>query len=97
MPLTSSSTLSEIEAAYIDNSDWRDGDGDITKARAFAQACRVLLLKYNTSVSGGGASFSRDLGNLRAQLDEAVEWLGANDTDTSGGGVSVFDTRDARL
>jgi hypothetical protein len=94
--LSSASTLAEVEAAYDDNSDWRDGAGSVTKARAFAQACRILVRRYNSSVGAGGASVSRDVNRIQAALDEVVEWLLENDTTANAGGTVILDFRDGR-
>ncbi len=95
--LSSSSTLAECEAAYDDNCSYGDGAGSVSQARAFAQACRILLRRYNSSVGAGGATMSRDVNRIQSALDDAVGWLNANDTATSAGGVVAMDLRDARL
>jgi hypothetical protein len=41
--LDSTSTLSEILAAYADNASYAE-DGSATKARSFITACRLLLI-----------------------------------------------------
>lgn len=42
MALTSSSTLAQVQAEYLDNCDW---EGDVTKATACLQAIRHMLIR----------------------------------------------------
>ena len=73
MSLTSSSTTAQIEAAYVDNADYAEADST-TKAAAFIQACRILLIKRPRRASHGSESLEIDHSVIRAQLDEAVQW-----------------------
>lgn len=92
MSLTSASTLAQVEAQYDDNADYREA-GSASKARDFAQAARILLRRYQTSVTGAeGGGFTRSISVIKDALDEAVAWIDAND-DSSGntGGVVLPD------
>lgn len=85
--LTSSSTLAEIQASYIDNASYAE-DGSVAKAKAFITACRVLLLKMPKSSNSreAGATYNSDL--ILKEMEAAQAWVAANDsspTNTSGG------------
>ncbi len=96
MTLSSASTDTQVEAAYDDNSNYSDGSGDITKARNFAQACRILLRRYASSVGTDATSMSRNTSLIQSELDRALTWLQAHDTAENGGGTVVADFRNAR-
>lgn len=91
MPLTSSSTVAECVAAYVDNADY-DTEGSAARCRLFIQAVRILLLKVPKKVQHGGQGadgYEIDPLVLQAQLNDARAWLSANDStmaDASGGG-----------
>ena len=42
--LSSSSTLAQVQDAYVDNASYAE-DASVAKAKAFVTACRILLLK----------------------------------------------------
>jgi hypothetical protein len=90
MPLSSSSTLAEVEAAYDDNASFEE-DRDVTKCRAFMTAVRILL-RRNPEEAGtreSNAKFRMDL--LADELKRAQQWLAANDTGSAGAsGPSVI-------
>ena len=81
MPLTSASTLAEVRAAYDDNADW-DTDMDLTKCKAFVQACRILLRRLPGSTTENGKSVTLSLYLIQEQLKDAVEYLRANSAET---------------
>lgn len=95
LPLTSSSTVAECVAAYVDNSSY-DTDGSAAMCRLFIQAVRVLLIKIPKRVQHGGQGadgFEIDPEVLRAELTAAQAWLSANDAtmaDAAGGGGVIF-------
>lgn len=95
MTLSSASTLAQVEAAYDDNADYRD-DASISKARAFAQACRILQRRYLSGVSNDGTSVNRNVELIKDQLAQVEAWLDSNDTARSDGGSTVYDFREAR-
>ncbi len=79
MALSSSSTPAEIEAQYLDNSNY-DQPPNVPAAYAFAQACRCILLCRPSRIargSGGGGSQSLeyDLEQVRGELNRALLWL----------------------
>lgn len=78
--LDSSSTLSEIKAAYADNASYQE-DALVSKARAFATACRLLLMQLPKRMvhgGSGGEEVELDLGLIRIELETATKWLTAN-------------------
>lgn len=90
MSLSSSSTLAQVNAAYDDNADYAEsGGGSTTKAAAFIQACRILLRRIATEAATGPERIRQDenLRAIRAELNDAKDWLALNDT-TSGAGVN---------
>src|SRR5262245_57513999 len=50
--LSSSSTLEQVKAAYIDNASYAE-DNSAAKARTFVTACRILLLKLPKRAAHG--------------------------------------------
>jgi hypothetical protein len=88
--LSSSSTTTQVLAAYADNASYEEDD-DLTKARAFAAACRLLLSPQHSvkrSVSGGrsGSEVELDPGVIERRLDDARRWI-ANKLAAASGGV----------
>lgn len=78
--LDSSSTLTEIKAAYATNASYQE-DESLSKARAFATACRFLLLKLPKRMVQGGRSgeeIELDLGLIRQELKAVTSWLASN-------------------
>ena len=75
----SSSTIAQIVAAIADNVSY-DLPGDITKAREFAAAVRLMLLKFPKMSSQDRASVEYDQATLKEMLDDALSWLASNDT-----------------
>ena len=77
--LSSSSTLTEIQNAYVDNASYAE-DGSVSKAKAFITACRILLLKLpaEAGTRESHVRLSPDL--ISKEMAEARAWLQANDT-----------------
>lgn len=95
--LSSSSTLTAIVAAYIDNASY-DEDGSTAKARTFITACRILLVRRAKRVVHAGEEVELDLGQIDTQLSAAKRWLAANrGSDDGGGGIKHADFADYRL
>ncbi len=95
MTLTSASTDAEVEAAYDDNADYRD-TASITKARLFAQACRLLVRRYTSGVSSDGTSINRNVELIRDELRDVDTWLDGNDPARSQSSTVVYDFRESR-
>lgn len=76
-------TYDEASEQYDDNCDWDDGAGDVTKARAFKQACRVLIRKTPSlamhTAMGGPHQMMHDIKVIQAELNRVVSWLTIND------------------
>lgn len=72
--LTSSSTLAEIQASYVDNASYAEDDS-IPKAKAFLTACRILLLKLpaEAGTREGHMRLNPDL--IQKEMKEARDWL----------------------
>lgn len=84
--LTSSSTLAQIKAAYVDNASYAE-DNSPAKARAFITACRILLLKLPRSAEGpgGGERVELEPRIIQDEANRAHRWLALN----SGTGAGV--------
>ena len=87
--LTSSSTLAEIQAAYIDNASYAE-DGSVAKARAFITACRILLLRLPKRArhGGGGEEIELDPESIRSELKAAQRYVSTN-AGVGAGGAGV--------
>lgn len=90
--IDSNSTVEEIEAVYLDNLSYQT-DSSATKAAAFIEACRALILRRpsRSSVGGsrGGFETDFDIAEIRRELAAAQRWLVANGTTASGASNSV--------
>jgi hypothetical protein len=88
MALSSSNTLEQIEAAYIDNASYAE-TGDASKCRAFITACRILLLKTpkQSGTRDGNVMLSPDL--IQKEKEAAEAWLASNSSPTAADGQSV--------
>ena len=78
--LTSSSTLAQIQASYVDNASYAE-DSSPTKAAAFVTACRILLLKLPAEAQQSGrmrARLDENLRQIKAEMDVAKTWLASN-------------------
>ena len=73
------STLDAARTAYLANSDYADGSGDVTKARAFRSACKALLILMPAMAVHGLNTIQMSLQNLKAELDSVNSWLAQND------------------
>ena len=73
--LTSASTITAIEAAYLDNASYEE-DASVAKAKAFVTACRFLLLKRPTESEFAGTSRMRWTPELwQQEMKAAQAWL----------------------
>lgn len=90
--LSSSSTLAEIEAEYLDNVSYEE-DNSTSKAQAFITACKMLLMKRPSQMAvSGGVTFGSQA-DIQAELENAKRWLQQN---TQGGSVSYLDFSNVR-
>jgi hypothetical protein len=93
--LSSSSTLTEINAAFADNCSYAE-DGSATKARAFVTACTLLLNNvYERMAHGGsgGQELERKTAHYLDLIKRADAWLASSPAASSstGGGVKYTD------
>lgn len=96
--VTSSSTVAEIEAAYIDNGSYVE-DQSVTKCRAFITAARALLIRLPSTAVKGANTLSFNLENIRKELEDAQKWLEARDTagtDLPGPAITYATFRSSR-
>lgn len=93
--LTSANTVDEIRAAYADNQSF-ETDGSVTKARAFIEACNLLLLTLPKSVGVGETNAAMNPEMIQKQLDFARRWVALNNTANNGGGVRHLSFRNLR-
>lgn len=80
--LDSSSTWAEILAAYDDNGSYEE-DNDVSKARAFVTACRLMLRQFPKRTAHGGSGrdtteMEMDPRLIREELQQAQQWLSQN-------------------
>lgn len=77
-------TYDDASDQYDDNSDWDDGAGDVSKARLFKQACRVLIRKTPSlamhTAMGGPHQLMHDIKVVQAELNRVVAWLEIHDS-----------------
>lgn len=84
MPLSSTSTLAEIKAAYADNASYEANDS-VSQAQAFIAACRLLLLKLpKRTVTGNRYELELDLDLIRDELEAAKRWASVRGSNDSG-------------
>ena len=73
---TDAENLASARTKYFANADWAE-TGDVTKARAFSTAIRMLMAFPESSVSGHqNARFN--LQQLREELTQVMTWLKQN-------------------
>ncbi len=89
--LSSSSTLTEIEAAYADNASYEE-DESLTKCAAFITACRLLLMKLPKKARQDSRELEMDLERISGEIVAAQAWRRANAGVAAGGsGVKHLD------
>jgi hypothetical protein len=86
--LSSTSTDTEVWAAYDDNASYFE-DGSVAKAKAFSTAVRILLRRLPAESGTREGNVRFDLATLRKELEEARDWLIANDSTGAGRGAPV--------
>ena len=99
MPITSASSLSDIEAAFIDNADY-EAQTSVTKAQQFLLACRALLLRRPQSAkrATGTGTFSGqwDTEAIREEMRRVQQWLSFSPAAQPDGGVVFPSFEEAR-
>jgi len=92
--LSSTSTLTEINAAYDDNASYAE-DNSVSKAKAFRTAIAILIRRVLADSTKGDKSLRFDREGLQRQLDEVAAFISSRDTSNSA--VTVADFRGLRL
>lgn len=72
-------TLATAKAAYLDNADWKDGGGDITKARAFRTACTQLIVFMPTQGQQGSISLGFSIRSIMDSKKAVDAWLSSQE------------------
>ncbi len=100
MALSSTSTLDEIIAAYVDNGDYDSPPVSVAKAHLFKHACRVLLLKMQKASSTDRVMVSLSPELVAKELEKVNQFISqmpdASTGAVGGGGVVQYDTSDFR-
>ena len=87
--LSSSSTDSEVWAAFDDNASYEE-DGSRTKALAFLTACRILLRRRPKRMRQEGFGESEfDEVAIRQEMRAAQSWLARHPASSDTGAGSV--------
>lgn len=86
-------TFEQAETAYLASTDYADGNGNISKARALRSSIIALTHLSPTSASQQGAGYSKD--SLQSQYDLVNSWLKSKDAGT-GDGTTLSDFSDSR-
>ena len=87
--LSSSSTDTQVRAAYDDNSGY-EFNRSSSECRAFINACIILLRRDPASTSNGVTSLSLSPDQIRKEIDYARTWLMRNSTNTTDRGGPRF-------
>lgn len=94
-------SLTAARAAYLANTDYSDGLGDLTKAQAFRSACRALLALMPQQTSEDQQSISMSVSSIRLELTAVDTWIASQPASTTvanstGGGRRVLDSAQIR-
>ena len=90
MPLTSSSTIAQVQAAIEDNCSFDTPPGSLSQARDYLQALRIKAARLPQSHAQGGVALTYDLKMLRDEIMRVEAWIGANDTAQPRNNATVF-------
>lgn len=91
--LSSTSTLDEIKAAYMDNASYEE-DASVAKAKAFVTACRLLLMKIpKVSQDSEGARVEMNPDLIQREMAEAREYVRAHEPTTTAGSTGRATSR----
>ncbi|MDB5296849.1 MAG: hypothetical protein JWO31_2832 [Phycisphaerales bacterium] len=88
MPLSSASTLAQVQAEYDDACGYFV-DGDAALAKRFVVACMILLRKVPAETGTREAHVRYDPARVQQGLDEARAWLRSNAAGPGTGNPSV--------
>jgi len=73
----------QIVAEYLDTLGY-DVDGSVALAQRFIKACRALLVMHPSNWSQTSTTMAFEPRLWEQQLDNALNWLRANQVDQSG-------------
>lgn len=92
-PMATYTNLSSAQAAYLANTDYADGAGDVTKAQTFRSACRALLVLLPQILSQSGVQRGMNMTNIKEELKAVDGWLASNNAATrpDGGRIAYAD------
>ncbi len=95
--VSSTSTLTEVQAAYDDNASYLE-DASPTKAAAFVTAGTILLRRVAARSGHSQSSIEFDMRAIRDEVSQARTWLAANPvvSASADSGVTYFDNRGFR-
>ncbi len=93
--LTSTSTDTEVIAAYDDNASWYE-DASVAKARAFVTACTFLIRRIPTTWQENNTMAQFDPKVIGTEKEAAIDWLATNDTDRALNQPTYSDFRNFR-
>ena len=88
MPLTSTSTLAEVEAAYVDNASYAEVPS-VPMARAFVTACRILILRTPKATASREGSLQLNPELLLKEKEAAEAWIAAVASPVTAGGYPI--------
>jgi hypothetical protein len=90
--VNSSSTLSQVKAAYYDNASYDLDGGGTAMCQSFIAACRQLLLRLSKRVGHGNKAeeVEIDPGVLERQIAAAKQWLFLNNNQQGAPLTRVF-------
>ncbi len=94
MSLSSSSTLADARAQYLDSMGYA-ATASVSLCNAFIEACQAMLVLEPRSGGQGAANVVTTVDIVRQELDEARAWRSAYDADANAG-VVHFDCSDYR-
>ena len=84
-------TLTTAKTAYLENADYADGLGDLTKAYDFRSAVRALILLLPQQATVGGNSTTMSIASLRQELERVDRWI--REKKQTGAKVTYGDVR----
>lgn len=93
--LSSSSTWTEVKAAYDDNASYEE-DGSASKARAFITACRIILRRLATRAQNGDQEVEFNTNLIQEEMKAAKTFVTTVDPSTNTGGVTFASFSDFR-
>jgi hypothetical protein len=85
MPVSSTSTLAQVQAAYDDNAP---PFASVAQASEFIRACTILIRRVPVEHGDQFGSMKHDIDSIRKERETAQAWLEANSGSAVGTGAS---------